>query len=117
MTSKRTFGLVGDYGGDSSDEEDKNGSVPGPGDDKVVENNSEHGYLVQKTPKLDTAANSNTRSSKVEAPAVIRSKWDGVRTEYDDSSLMYKFTQVCVGVNNLVEIVLVPCLTHSAGTF
>ena len=95
MTSKRTFGLVGDYGGDSSDEEDKNGSVPGPGDDEVVEKNSEHGYLVQKTPKLDTAANSNTSSSKVEAPAVTRSKWDGVRTEYDDSSLMYKFTQVC----------------------
>ena len=95
MTSKRTFGLVGDYGGDSSDEEDKNGSVLVPGDDKVVEKNSEHGYLVQKTPKLDTAANSNTRSYKVEAPAVTRSKWDGVRTEYDDSSLMYKFTQVC----------------------
>ena len=95
MTSRRTFGLVGDYGGDSSDEEDKNGSVPGPGDDEVEEKNSEYGYLVQKTPKLDTAANSNTSSSKVEASALTRSKWDGVRTEYDDSSLMYKFTQVC----------------------
>jgi len=95
MTSKRTFGLVGDYGGDSSDDEDKNGSVPGPGGNEVVEKNSEHGYLVQKIPKLDTAANSNTTtsSSKEEALGVTRSKWDGVRTEYDDSSLMYKFTQ------------------------
>ena len=104
MTSKRTFGLVGDYGGDSSDDEDKNGSVPGPGGNEVVEKNSEHGYLVQKTPKLDTAANSNTTtsSSKEEALGVPRSKWDGVRTEYDDSSLMYKFTQVC-GVDSNIS--------------
>ena len=48
MTSKRTFGLVGDYGGDSSDEEDKNGSVPGPGDDEVEEKNSTPQFISGK---------------------------------------------------------------------
>ena len=82
MTTKRTFGLVGDYGSDSEGENDG-------ASEKVLQGQEEketvHGYLVEKAPKLN--------ESTPTPPVQSWSKWQGVRKEYDDSSLMYKFTQ------------------------
>ena len=80
MTTKRTFGLVGDYGSDSEGENDGASEKAGQGQE---EKEAVHGYLVEKAPKLNEST-----------PTVQSwSKWQGVRKEYDDSSLMYKFTQ------------------------
>ena len=79
MASKRTFGLVSDYGGSDSEEdeehiEEEKKTVP----EKLVEDKPE-------------SQRSEEQSSE-ELPSK-RSKWEGVRTEYEDSSLMYKYTQ------------------------
>ena len=91
MSSKRTFGLVGDYGGDSSDENE---------DSSVVNENKDSpdqeclGYLVEKKPKIVGGEDPLDSGDTISSNALLRSKWEGVRTEYEDSSLMYKYTQV-----------------------
>ena len=93
MSSKRTFGLVGDYGGDSSD--DESGAV-NENKDSVADPEC-LGYLVVKKSKVstdNTESEDSTEVSNSSKETVLRSKWEGVRTEYEDSSLMYKYTQV-----------------------
>ena len=97
MTSKRTFGLVGDYGGSDSSG-DENEDVSGGAD----------GYLVEKKPKtvqeVQTEDSSLTKISEnisdnpepSESISEASRKWQQVGKEYDDSSLMYKYTQVDV---------------------
>lgn len=82
MTTKRTFGLVGDYGSDSEGENEGSSEQAEQGQE---EKEAVHGYLVEKAPKLNESTPTPTEQSW--------SKWQGVRKEYDDSSLMYKFTQ------------------------
>lgn len=82
MTTKRTFGLVGDYGSDSEGENEGSSEQAVQGQE---EKEAVHGYLVEKAPKLNESTPTPTEQSW--------SKWQGVRKEYDDSSLMYKFTQ------------------------
>ena len=85
MASKRTFGLVGDYGDDSSDNEEETS------EEAQTQNSKEklcQGYLVKK---IKTSENDNSTNNSMPSN---RTKWDGVRTEYDNSSLMYKYTQV-----------------------
>ena len=84
MTTKRTFGLVGDYGSDSEGENDGGSETEKAGQGQE-EKETVHGYLVEKAPKLNESTPTPTVQSW--------SKWQGVRKEYDDSSLMYKFTQ------------------------
>ena len=86
MASKRTFGLVGDYGDDSSDSEDDQNTAEESQTSKPKENLSQ-GYLVKKLKQSDNETVPDRIPSN-------RTKWDGVRTEYDNSSLMYKYTQV-----------------------
>ena len=97
MSAKRTFGLVGDYGGDSSEDETTvSGEVGSPKQDE--------GYLVEKKKQrvaVDRTPTKATDQTNHEAETVqpqqqqqAKSKWDGVRIEYEDSSLMYKYTQV-----------------------
>jgi len=84
MASKRTFGLVGDYGDDSSDNEEETS------EEAQTQNSKEklcQGYLVKK---IKTSENDNSTNNSMPSN---RTKWDGVRTEYDNSSLMYKYTQ------------------------
>ena len=91
MTSKRTFGLVGDYGSDSEGENDgaSENAVQRQGEAEAV-----HGYLVEKAPKLEENKIQNKDHDAIKTPSEQPwSKWQGVRKEYDDSSLMYKFTQ------------------------
>ena len=90
MTSKRTFGLVGDYGSDSEGENDEASESARQEDAEAV-----HGYLVEKIPKLAESKSQNiiSNSEKTTPAEQPWSKWQGVRKEYDDSSLMYKFTQ------------------------
>ncbi len=89
MTSKRTFGLVGDYGSDSEGENDGASESARQEDAEAV-----HGYLVEKVPKLAESKSHHIHNSEKKTPAEQPwSKWQGVRKEYDDSSLMYKFTQ------------------------
>ena len=99
MSSKRTFGLVGDYGGDSSDDESGavNENKDSAADPECL------GYLVVKKSKVSTDNTESKDSTEVSIgikdstsskETVLRSKWEGVRTEYEDSSLMYKYTQV-----------------------
>jgi len=85
MASKRTFGLVGDYGDDSSDSEDDQNTVEEAETSNHKENLSQ-GYLVKKLKHSDN----ETVPDRIPSNG---SKWDGVRTEYDNSSLMYKYTQ------------------------
>lgn len=91
MTTKRTFGLVGDYGSDSEGENEgaSESAVQGQGEAEVA-----HGYLVEKAPKLEETKSQKKDLDSVKTPSEQPwSKWQGVRKEYDDSSLMYKFTQ------------------------
>jgi len=90
MSSKRTFGLVGDYGGDSSDENEDNSVVS---ENKDSADQECHGYLVEKKSKIADDKESFDSGNTVSSETLLRSKWEGVRTEYDDSSLMYKYTQ------------------------
>ena len=91
MTTKRTFGLVGDYGSDSEGENDgaSESAAQGQGEAEAA-----HGYLVEKAPKLEETKSQKKDLDSVKTPSEQPwSKWQGVRKEYDDSSLMYKFTQ------------------------
>ena len=82
MASKRTFGLVCDYG--DSDSEDENI------EEEKITNPEKFGSLVEsRTEPSETEENKAEESE----PVVKRSKWEGVRAEYEDSSLMYKYTQ------------------------
>ena len=92
MSSKRTFGLVGDYGGDSSDEnEDSSVAV---NENKDSADQECLGYLVEKKPKIADKEDPVDSGNTISSDTLLRSKWEGVRTEYEDSSLMYKYTQV-----------------------
>ena len=87
MTSKRTFGLVGDYGSDSEGDNDG---------DSQEEVGGVHGYLVEKAPKLNDIKSHIQPNEPTPNQASVKqpwSKWHGVSKEYEDSSLMYRFTQ------------------------
>jgi len=78
MAEKRGFGLVGDYGSDlsSSDEEGEMGNKKVK---KQEENKVPDQIEERKQKELE-------RRSERECD-----RWAGVRKEYDDSSLMYKY--------------------------
>lgn len=78
MASKRTFGLVSDYGGSDSEEETENI------EEEKKASPEKSGRLVET--KAEAAGEETETASK-------RSKWSGVRTEYETSSLMYQYTQ------------------------
>ena len=84
MASKRTFGLVSDYGGSDSEEENENI------EDEKKTSPEKFGRLVEKKtePSRTEAEPAEDRET-----ASKRSKWSGVRTEYETSSLMYQYTQ------------------------
>ena len=87
MASKRTFGLVSDYGdSDSEDENIENEKKSSP---------EKFGRLVEKNTESETrGTEEKTEDETVETEAASkRSKWSGVRTEYETSSLMYRYTQ------------------------
>ena len=84
MASKRTFGLVSDYGG--SDSEDEKEDI----EEEKKTNPEKFGRLVENTSK--SSETENKESDELETNAK-RSKWEGVRAEYEYSSLMYKYTQ------------------------
>lgn len=94
MSSKRTFGLVGDYGGDSSDEETMTTDSG-----EVDSAKQDEGYFVKKKLRVeadpgDEANHESESLPQQQQQQQTKSKWDGVRIEYEDSSLMYKYTQV-----------------------
>lgn len=88
MSTKRTFGLVGDYGETDSEEEEEE----------------------EKRVKTESVPEEEQEEEVKEGR--VRSVWDGVRKEYEDSSLMYKFVTegeegtnvgVCPGGGTLSE--------------
>jgi len=84
MSLKRTFGLVGDYGSSSEDED---GGVESA--EKKVKIPSE----TEKDLHNDSVEVLDTNEASSEKQVVGSSKWEGVRQEYEDSSLMYKYIQ------------------------
>jgi len=90
MSLKRTFGLVGDYGSSSEDEND-------------MEEEEEEKTAVKKSKQQPTeeeaqSTNENVDQVEVESEKVSEvpphsSKWEGVRKEYEDSALMFKYIQ------------------------
>jgi len=82
MSLKRTFGLVGDYGSSSEEEDLEEVS------EKKVKYESEK--EVQKVPD---ESDDREELRKDEAPVTSSKKWEGVRQEYEDSSLMFKYIQ------------------------
>ena len=83
MASKRTFGLVSDYGGSDSEEEEENI------EDEKKASPEKFGRLLE-TSKTEAKTAERTLETQ---EASKRSKWSGVRTEYETSSLMYQYTQ------------------------
>ena len=88
MASKRTFGLVSDYGG--SDSEDEHEDI----EDEKKTSPEKFGRLVEKnTETSQTEAKTAEKKLSERQEEIKRSKWSGVRTEYETSSLMYQYTQ------------------------
>ena len=85
MASKRTFGLVSDYGGSDSEEETENIE-----EEKTAASPEKVRRLAE--PNTEASKSDTTAEEETEA-ASKRSKWSGVRTEYETSSLMYQYTQ------------------------
>jgi len=83
--SKRTFGLVGDYGDSDSESESE---VDAPTSDK--KSKSEENLEIKDN--FETEENEGSVELKnVDNAPPVNSKWAGVRQEYENSSLMYKF--------------------------
>ena len=88
MASKRTFGLVSDYGGSDSEDEQENI------EDEKKTSPEKFGRLVEKnTETSQTEAKTAEKKLSERQEEIKRSKWSGVRTEYETSSLMYQYTQ------------------------
>ena len=88
MASKRTFGLVSDYGGSDSEDEQENI------EDEKKTSPEKFGRLVEKnTETSQTEAKTAEKKLSDRQEEIKRSKWSGVRTEYETSSLMYQYTQ------------------------
>jgi len=94
MSLKRTFGLVGDYGSSDSEGEEPVEIEPKQSKTAKKETPTE---VVSALVKTDIATNND---EKVEVAAVPSSKWMGVRQEYEDSSLMFKYIQDTEKVNS-----------------
>ena len=87
MASKRTFGLVSDYGGSDSEEEQENI------EDEKKASPEKFGRLVEKKAETSRTEAKTAEKTLETQEASKRSKWSGVRTEYETSSLMYQYTQ------------------------
>ena len=87
MASKRTFGLVSDYGGSDSEEEQENI------EDEKKASPEKFGRLVEKNTETNRTEAKTAEKTVETQEASKRSKWSGVRTEYETSSLMYQYTQ------------------------
>lgn len=87
MSLKRTFGLVGDYGSSSEDEND---TVVGEGraEKKSKQPTSQDAISIIESVDHEEVAVENV--SEVPPPS---SRWEGVRKEYEDSALMFKYIQ------------------------
>jgi len=84
MSLKRTFGLVGDYGSSSEDED----SVESPEKKvKILADTEEENDLRNDSEEVPNI--NEVTSEKL----ITSSKWEGVRKEYEDSSLMFKYIQ------------------------
>jgi len=79
MADKRGFGLVGDYGSDSSSSSDEEGET---GKKKAKKQAEET--------KVDQIEERKRKEQKRLSEREC-DRWAGVRKEYDDSSLMYKY--------------------------
>jgi len=95
MSLKRTFGLVGDYGdsdseGDTGPTESENKQSKNAKNEKIINIEIIHPPTVDEDDKKVTATKND---DKAEAAPVPSSKWNGVRQEYEDSSLMFRYIQ------------------------
>jgi len=79
MSQKRTFGLVCDYGSGNSDDEDEEVDTKKTKTDEI------------DSPLKGVSEETDTNTNNTEETEVRNSKWAGVRQEYEDSSLMYKY--------------------------
>ena len=94
MASKRTFGLVSNYG--DSDSEDEEANIEA----EKKTSPEKFGRLVEE--KTETPAEETGETET----ASKRSKWSGVRAEYETSSLMYQYTQDLEGERQSVTAAL-----------
>ena len=85
MSLKRTFGLVGDYGSSSEDENDM---VEERAEKKSKQPTSQDAQRIIDSVDKEEVEIENDR--EVPHPS---SKWEGVRKEYEDSALMFKYIQ------------------------
>jgi len=97
MSMKRTFGLVGDYGS-SSDSEDEDREVNHIKEKKPKDTDSSI-KVNPPPPKSESVAEPELEAKVIVnesvnlPPPPASSKWAGVRKEYEDTSLMFKYIQ------------------------
>lgn len=87
MSLKRTFGLVGDYGS-SSEDENETAAGEGRAEKKSKQPTSQDAQIIIESVDHEEVAVENVS----EVPP-HSSKWEGVRKEYEDSALMFKYIQ------------------------
>jgi len=98
MSLKRTFGLVGDYGSssESDTEEDKSETLEIKKTKQEVADDLKNVDDATTSDSKITPQSSATHKSEKAMPCdnvIENSKWEGVRREYEDSSLMFKYIQ------------------------
>jgi len=89
MSLKRTFGLVGDYGSSSEDENDMEEE-----EETAVKKSKQQPTEEQDAQAIiESVDEVEVEGDKVGEVPPHSSKWEGVRKEYEDSALMYKYIQ------------------------
>jgi len=101
---KRTFGLVGDYGS-SSDSEDEDKELNHTKEKKPKETDSStkdgpHPSISESVTEPELEPKVTVNDSVNIPPPPASSKWAGVRKEYEDTSLMFKYIQETDEDNN-----------------
>jgi len=80
---KRTFGLVGDYGCGSSSEDEE----------EIVEKKKVKQPVEDPKDSIEPEDDHIDSEKNNPSEATVSAKWKGVRKEYEDSSLMFKYIQ------------------------
>ena len=88
MSLKRTFGLVGDYGHGSSSE-DENDMV----EERVEKKSKQPTSQDDFESTIESVDQEEVEVENVREVPPPSSKWEGVRKEYEDSALMFKYIQ------------------------
>ena len=78
---KRTFGLVGDYGCGSSSEDEE----------EIVEKKKVKQPVEDPKDSIEPEDDHIDSEKNNPSEAAVSAKWKGVRKEYEDSSLMFKY--------------------------